>query len=83
MRGGPGAKVEGQNFAPTVGAMNRALVEYAGVHDVPLCDFAAALDSRRELFQDQAHLTAEGAAASGRSWCCKRGARRGLWGLGR
>jgi len=82
MRGGPGAKVEGQNFAPTVGAMNRALVEYAGVHDVPLCDFAAALDSRRELFKDQAHLTAEGAAVQA-EMVLQTARAAGQWGLGR
>ena len=82
MRGGPDAKVDGQNFAPTVGAMNRALVEYARAQGVPLCDFAAALDERRELFQDQAHLTAEGAAAQAEM--VLRSAREaGQWGLGR
>ena len=82
MRGGPDARVDGQNFAPTVGAMNRALLEYARAQGVPLCDFAAALDERRELFQDQAHLTAEGAAVQA-EMVLKAARAAGEWGLRR
>ena len=82
MRGGAAARVEGQDFAPTVAVMNRQLVEYARTQGVPLCDFAAALDSRRELFQDQAHLTAEGAAVQA-ELVLQAARAAGQWGLGR
>jgi lysophospholipase L1-like esterase len=80
LRGGPQAQVEGQNFAPTVAVMNRQLVDYARQKGVPLVDLAATLDTQRELFMDQVHLNAAGAAREAELVLeAARGA--GLWGL--
>ncbi|HYN64701.1 MAG TPA: GDSL-type esterase/lipase family protein, partial [Candidatus Limnocylindrales bacterium] len=80
MRGGQLARVEGQDFAPTVAAMNRQLADYARQKAVPLVDFVGALAARRELFMDQIHLNAEGAAQQA-ELLLEAARRAGLWGL--
>jgi hypothetical protein len=80
MRGGPGAQVGGQDFSLTVAVMNRQLADDARQQGVPLADFAGALDERRELFQDQIHLNAEGAALQA-ELALQAARAAGLWGL--
>jgi lysophospholipase L1-like esterase len=80
MRGGADTPVAGQDFAPTILAMNRRLLEYAREHSVPLVDFAAALDQRRELFMDPIHLDAEGTAVQA-ELVLAAAQQAGLWGL--
>jgi lysophospholipase L1-like esterase len=76
----PGGARPGQEFAPTLAAMNGGLAGLASREGVPLADLARAFAPRPELFYDNVHFNARGTQAQAEA--VLRAARdAGLWGL--
>jgi lysophospholipase L1-like esterase len=76
----PGGARSGQEFAPTLAAMNGGLAGLASREGVPLADLARAFAPRPELFYDNVHFNARGTQAQAEA--VLRAARdAGIWGL--